>query len=953
MASNTLNGMRRGTLALGALLLVAFAAGEARADLTSGRDKLLHGDYDGARKDFAAVTGKDRQTASLLIARLDLRLGKHLKAERRAKVLARTRKAAQRADARVLVAEVYLATGRYTEAIDELVDVVKVDPGHLRGRYQLAMAYRCTGKLDLAAVVWESFWADYAAEKLRIENPQHALHLALAARYLSSFEDANESFREAVTTDANLLEANLEWGYLLLDKYAVGDAEQSFDDVLKIDAKHPDAHAGMAVVKLEQSYAVATARQHIEEALAVNPKHAPSLLVRAMLEIDANEWAAAKATLTEVLAVNPNEVEARAMVATIAWLRDDQKTYEKEKQAVFKVNPTYAEFFHIVARSAVREHRYKQAIELEEAAVKIDPQYYVAMQAIGSGYLRLGQEKRGVEWLLRAWEGDGYNVRTHNLLELFEEVIPKQYEFSSSKHFKLRYHKDERKLLERYVEPLLEKAYASMTKRYGFEPAHPTTIELFRNPENYSVRTVGLPNLGALGVCFGRVITAMSPSSGNMNWSMVLWHELGHVYAIQISNSRVPRWYTEGLSEYETIIARPEWRRENDVDVWAALEAGTLPSVADLNHGFLKPTLEEVVVAYHTSSLTIEFIADTYGFDKIVEGLKLYGKGLETPEVIEKITGLTVAQFDRKFRKFLTVRFAHYQGTFRLPTVGFDDMKKLEAEAAAASTDSMAQARLGLGYYYAGDADSARSSMMEALRYDSKNSYALYVMGELLLRQRDYDAAKIYYKELIDTGRDGYEPRVRLGFIAIQKDDVAEAETQLGKAKQLDPERSDPYILLAELYEKNKRKAESLAEYEKYVLIEQMQYSPVKHLVDAHAKQRNWKKVRKYGELAVNINPNDGEMLLDLGRAYFETKAARKSAFTYESALLARSKLRRPALAHVGIARAMHAVGETKQAKAAIQKALQLEPRNRAALKLQKQLKGKKRGRKAARRRAR
>ena len=43
-----------------------------------------------------------------------------------------------------------------------------------------------------------------------------------------------------------------------------------------------------------------------------------------------------------------------------------------------------------------------------------------------------------------------------------------------------------------------------------------------------------------------------------------------------VSNSRVPRWFTEGLSEYETVLARPEWRRENDADVHAAMADGVL-----------------------------------------------------------------------------------------------------------------------------------------------------------------------------------------------------------------------------------------------------------------------------------------------------------------------------------------------------------------------------------------
>ena len=67
---------------------------------------------------------------------------------------------------------------------------------------------------------------------------------------------------------------------------------------------------------------------------------------------------------------------------------------------------------------------------------------------------------------------------------------------------------------------------------------------------------------------------------------MVLWHELGHVFAIQLSKiSRVPRWFTEGLSEYETLIARPDWRRENDADLYGAVASSALPSIGELNSG--------------------------------------------------------------------------------------------------------------------------------------------------------------------------------------------------------------------------------------------------------------------------------------------------------------------------------------------------------------------------------
>ena len=71
----------------------------------------------------------------------------------------------------------------------------------------------------------------------------------------------------------------------------------------------------------------------------------------------------------------------------------------------------------------------------------------------------------------------------------------------------------------------------------------------------------------------------MSPRAEPFNWGNVLWHELAHVFAIQLSKNHVPRWFTEGLSEYETIIRRPEWQREDDPALYAALEGKRVPPI--------------------------------------------------------------------------------------------------------------------------------------------------------------------------------------------------------------------------------------------------------------------------------------------------------------------------------------------------------------------------------------
>lgn len=930
--------MRALAVAVGLAVVFVLPAADAHADLATGRDELVSGDYKAAIAELGRVTGKDRVAARLLLARAQLTVGDTAAAQATVAALAKEKDPATSAKARVLAAEILRATGKPADAQKDLEALYKDRPDDRAARLQLARAYLDQGKLAEAAPLFKRFMDEFDNRAIDLDNAEQLYYLAVAARLTAQYELANDSFREVHDLAPQMIESDIEWADLFMQKYANAAAESTIEDVFKVNPSSPDAHAAMAAIQVESTYDLKAVAFHVDKALAVNPKHQRALLVRASVMIDQNQWDQAKATLDQVLAINPANVQAIAMHATIDWLRDDTKAYEAAKAKAFKLNPAYAELYRIVARSAVREHRYVEAIELEKEAVAVKPDFYEAMSGIGLGYLRLGKEKEGLEWLEKSWKGDEYNMRTLNTLELFEKTIPKEYAFSTTKTFKIRYAKTEQKLLSRYLEPVMERAYADMAKRYGFAPKTPVVLELYSDPTDYAVRTVGLPGLGALGVCFGQVITAMSPATGDINWGMVLWHELAHVFAIQLSNSRVPRWFTEGLSEYETLIARPEWRRENDADMYGALIEGTLPSVVELNYRFMVGDQNAVVVAYYMSAVTIEYIVQTYGFPKIVEALKLFGKGKETQDVIPAITGRSIAEFDTDFRKYLDVRLAPYKGTFRLPTP-VDDLGALELEVAAKPRDAGAHARLALGLAAAGDADRAATTAQAALAIDPKQPIARTLLAELALRADDSAKAKTMYEALIADGFDSFDTRVRLATIAQQDKQPAEAEAQLCAAKALDPERSYPYQELYDLYKATGRDDQALAELEHYAVIEQMAILPLKELVLGYAQRGTWAKVRTYGEMAIYINPYDTEILLALGKAYLQLGQAKESVFTYDSALLAQPPLRRPAVAHLGRARALLALGKKAEARTALAAALKTEPENAEALELKPKLK--------------
>jgi hypothetical protein len=100
-------------------------------------------------------------------------------------------------------------------------------------------------------------------------------------------------------------------------------------------------------------------------------------------------------------------------------------------------------------------------------------------------------------------------------------------------------------------------------------------VEVYPDHEDFAVRTMGLPGLGALGVTFGYVVAMDSPSgrkAGTFHWATTMWHELSHVYVLTATQHRVPRWFTEGMAVYEETAASPEWGDRIDPHTLSAIK---------------------------------------------------------------------------------------------------------------------------------------------------------------------------------------------------------------------------------------------------------------------------------------------------------------------------------------------------------------------------------------------
>jgi tetratricopeptide (TPR) repeat protein len=253
--------------------------------------------------------------------------------------------------------------------------------------------------------------------------------------------------------------------------------------------------------------------------------------------------------------------------------------------------------------------------------------------------------------------------------------------------------------MKEYVPQLAREAMEALSKRWEFTPKGPILIEMFDEHDDFAVRTLGLPGmLGALGACFGRVVTIDSPSArdpGTFNWGETLWHEMAHVITLQLSNNRLPRWLSEGTSVYEERRARPEWGRDMDIPFARSLERGQVLKIRDLNSGFSSSAT--ISYAYYQASLLVEHIVETYGQRRLRALVEAYGDGTDTEGAIKKALGIDIDELQSSFDAALEKRYATLRRALKVPeglAPGLP-LEKIKAIADANPENFVAQMTLG------------------------------------------------------------------------------------------------------------------------------------------------------------------------------------------------------------------------------------------------------------------
>ncbi len=733
------------------------------------------------------------------------------------------------------LANILVQTGNSGEALRILKGVVQQSDPSIRSLVTYGQLLQLRGQREEAIPYFEKAIDAYNQGKVSLS--EELAQVAVAGWILEHYHDANHLFREIIQVAPDNLEAQVLWGDLFLEKYNQADAQLSYREVLKQNERYVPALVGMAKTLPESG-----AKQLLEQALSVNENSLAALDALAEIYIEAGHFEEAKAYLNQALGVNSESLTTKTLLAAIAYLEDNHTEFAQIEKEILQFSPGNSQFYTKIAEMVGRKYRFVESVELARQAVKLNPQDWKGYTVLGMNLLRLGEEEEGRIHLERSFQKDPFNVWTMNMLKVLD--VLSGYERKETENFIVKLSQKDAKVLWPHLEPFLNKAWMTLTKKYNFVPEKPVLIEIFEKHEDFAVRTSGLPNIGPLvGVCFGKVITLDSPSAlkSFANWQEIVWHEFVHVITLQMSKNRLPRWLSEGVSVFEEHQGQPEWGRKQDLDLVKAFNQGKILNMHQLVESFSKATsAEELNFAYYQSFLVVEYIVEHYGFESLKRLIYQYGTVNDMEEIFWAVLKQSLSKFNEDFLNWIEKRVqtinvyvhqddpndqgdSHGHGMRRNKLASYEAwneevlLKIMHDRVQAQPRDFLAHFQLGILLYRAKDHEGAIKHLEIAKQLIPE--YGAYPSPHQMLanlyRERGEESLMLReLKDLVQFQQHEFDTPYQLAKVAHQENKLTEAIYYLERVLAVNPYHLDVHMRLAEIAVAQADHETAIREYE-------------------------------------------------------------------------------------------------------------------------------------------
>jgi tetratricopeptide (TPR) repeat protein len=708
-------------------------------------------------------------------------------------------------------------------------------------------------------------------------------------------------------------------GRLFLSGYKERAAFKELSRAQQINPLAPEVLVTLGNADL-QGYRLAAGRTKAERALETNPHYGPAYVLLADLNISDERFTDAKAAALKAVAENPRDEEALARLAAACRLLVDPVGAAAAELQAISCNPRPASFYAALGERLADRRKYHSAERAFIMAAAADPDRADAPIGLGMLYMQIGRETEAKSLFDQAFAADPFNVRADNMLKVLAHLA--SYTSIDSGHFSVVIDPTQDELLGRYMSKYLESVYPTLTTRFGYSPPGRTKIEVLKNHQWFSGRTVGLPFVPTIGACTGSVIALASPRATRVpfNWARVLTHELVHVITLQQTEFNIPHWYTEALAVESEGFPRPqEWNR---LLLERVPKRSKLLNLDTINLGFIRPNeADDRQMAYCQAQLYARYMLKRFGKDALIKMLSAYRRGLTTDRAIDDCFQVTKAEFEKGYLAYLdevlkTIRTRVSEEPVK--------MSVLERQLKEKPEDPDLNAQMAYEHWARRDLKEARPFADKALELKPHHALASFVKAQLLVTIGDEDAALVILEPALDPKHPNERVIDLLGELMMKAGRLDEAEKLYELARKDDPFRTKWISWLARIHLRQKKTSEFLADLAMIASFDADNIDVRRALAERYLSDGDGAAAEKWAGECLNINVYDPVIHVLLADAQTLGKKFQNAAEEYQTALTLKPK--KPDDVKVKLARAQWGAGQRDAARAILEEVLKGDP---------------------------
>ena len=686
-----------------------------------------------------------------------------------------------------------------------------------------------------------------------------------------------------------------------------------------------------------EGYKLANARKRAERALEINPKLAAAYVLLADVDISDEKFSEARDAARKAVAENPKDQAALARLAATARLLMDPAGATAAETAALADNPRPADFYAALAERLADRRKYRSAERAFLLAAQADPKRADVKIGLGMLYMQIGREPEARDLFAAAFDADPFNVRADNMMKVLNHMAG--YQSVNSAHYVVMATPDDM-LNAKYFARYLESIYDELAKRFGYTLPTSTQIEVMKDHEWFSGRTVALPFIPTVGACTGRVVAMSSPKNSRspFNWARVLKHELTHVITLQQTDFNIPHWYTEALAVESEGFPRPQ--------AWNTMLMERVPgrkkllNLDTINLGFIRPSEpEDRQLAYAQAQLYAQYMVKRFGADANIKMLNAYRRGLTTVPAIKACFGVEKADFEAKYLEFLdeTVKAIRTNTNEKEKPAEKTTFSKLAASLKAKPDDPELNAQMAYELYARGELKEARPYADKALKAKAHHPLASYVKARMLASIGDEDAALEALKPALNKDKPDEKVLGLLAELQLKAGNLDEAEALYRMGRKDDPYHSRWIKGLARIHLRRKQEDNLLGDLEALAFNDSDDAEVRENLAKRALEVGKPEKAEQWAMQCLYIdvyNPNYHALLADAQMARKRPDAA---IGEYEVALTL--KPRKADAIRVKLAKAQADSGDKAAAVATLDAILKRDPEHPEAKALRDELK--------------